>query len=82
MKSKHRRPADEALTQIEVGIGQAKGLEDDKQIIAELRAWAAVLKGCAIATLSEDSEGLGIGDSMYIGKSILLARKIEARRKQ
>ena len=82
---KHRRPADEALTEIENAIeielhGDSQG-DSNRQVVAELRAWATVLRTCAGATLPEGSMGLGLGDSMYIGKAILRARKIEARRK-
>ena len=52
-----------------------------KEQIRELRLWRAAFKKMAGATLSEDSEGLGIMDSMRIAKAILKARAVEARRK-
>ena len=77
---KHRRPADEALTEIENAIeielhGDSQG-DSNRQVVAELRAWANVLKACGkVRTPIAGKEWGGVWSA------ILRAQKIEARRK-
>ena len=77
---KHRRPADEALTEIENAIeielhGDSQG-DSNRQVVAELRAWANVLK-CAAEYTNEDDGTCWI--RLY--NAIMRAQKVEARRK-